>query len=347
MKRIHFYILREATLPFIALLALGLALLLVNRLLKVLPWMFEFNVPFGELGLVLLWLLPSFMIYALPIAVWVGWMVAYGRLGADGELTALASLGWSPWKIMAPGLLTGILLTLMSLAVCEWGYAQGRIRFKTGFADLAAAAIGRSIQPGTVAQLDKGLWLAMPQAQGHNKPPLYIVREPDLVMLVQEAQALRGEPGFLLQNGIAYLRQATLPTFAAFETGTIVIDQLRGSEPHFNQREQTLSELWQVASHKKENQIELHQRLALSFAPLFAPLAALAAAPRRSRSARGWAVLAALLGLLAYYGLFTGGKQAVLNGWLPVTPGLWTANLFLALVTGGWLYRKTRYPGLP
>lgn len=346
MNKANLYILREATVPFLALLTIGLALLIVNRLLKVLPWLFEFNLPVGDVAGVLLYLLPSFLIFALPIAAWVGWMVGYGRLGTEGELTALASVGASPLRQLKPALVSGLVFAVAAMAVCQWGYGQGRLRFQTDLAALANRALGQSLQPGTVAQADDDLWLAVPNADpAGGEPPLFIVREPDMVLSVATARAAPGGAGFDLAGGMIYLRDATLTTFATFATGAIDIAALRAADVRPGAREQELVVLW-AGRDRLDYRIELHQRLALSFSLLLAPVAAFAAAPRRSRSPRGWAMLLALAGLAGYYALFTFGKQAAIKGWLPAV-GLWLGNIFLLAIAAGFIWRRQNRPGLP
>ncbi|RMF15092.1 MAG: YjgP/YjgQ family permease [Candidatus Dadabacteria bacterium] len=343
MKRLTLYILREAAGPLVLLLIIGTALLIVNRLLKVLPLLLEFHVDLLRVLGVLGWLVPSLLLYALPIASWVGWLVGYGRLGSDGELSALASVGASPMQALRPALISGLALTIVALWLAESAYGPGRRQFQIELGALARESAVGALQPGTVAALSDELWVIVPPDPAGGGPVL--IREPDLVLSLGSAKPATDGAALAFADASGFLRSATEPTWIGFEHGRVRLD-LPMETPAAGAREMRLHEL--AGSTRLSWQVEFHQRLALVFSLLIAPLAAFVVAPRRTRSGgRGVAMLVALLGFVAYYGLFTAGKQAALKGWLPAWAGMWSGNLALLLVAGGALLRRLRRPGLP
>lgn len=333
---------RETLVPFVTVLVLSLGLLIANRLLKILPWMFEIQLPLGELLATLGWLVPSFLVYALPIAAWIGWIAGYGRLGVDGEITAMASLGLSPWRVLRPALLSGLALTMLSLALCEWGYGQGRRQFATAIAEIAQGSALQALRPGTVARLPGDLVVGVPSdGQG-----LWIGREGDAVLWTSTAIPEPDMGRIRLGEGFGSMRGTADPTMFGFGGGEIELDLGRRVAGPPGARELSMRELWADRA-ELSRQVEWHQRLALAGGLLFAPLAAFLAAPRRSRSGRGAAILVSLVGLTAYYGLFTAGKQLALKAWLPAGVGLWLGNLALIAWGAFGLFRRSSRPGMP
>lgn len=346
VARLDRAIFRETVGPMAAVLALALAMLVANRILKILPWLFEVQVPFFDVARLFLWLVPGFLLYALPVAAWIGWIVGYGRLGVDGELTALASLAVPPGRVLRGAWATGLVLALVAVGVAQWGAGQGRLRFQRDLAELAQSAALRALRPGSTVELPGGLTLAVPQTTD-GSTPLWIVRDRDLVMGAASARPAADGRTLELSDGLAWTRGTTSPTALSFAVGRVEIMQAAPGRTRLGSREMSLTQLLAMPAGDRGARTELHQRLALAAGLALAPLAAFLMAPRRSRSGRSAAMLTALGGLLVYYGLFTVGKQLALQGRLPIAVGMWLANA--VLLAGGVLiwHRRGGRPGLP
>lgn len=339
-------ILRETVGPMLAVLGLALAMLVANRILKILPWLFEVQIPFLEVGKLFLWLVPGFLLYALPVAAWIGWIVGYGRLGVDGELTALASLAVPPERVLRGALSTGIALALLAVGVAQWGAGQGRARFQKELGELARGAALQALRPGTTVELPGGLVLAVPKAD-EGEAPLWLIRDRDLVLGASSARPATDGLTLELADGVAWTRGTTIPTALAFERGRVELLQPDRGAARLGSREMSLRQLAARPADDLPARVEFHQRLALAGGLAAAPLAAFLMAPRRSRSGRSTAMLVALGGLLAYYGLFTLGKQFALQGRIPPALGLWLADgVMLSAGLVVWR-RRTGSPGLP
>ncbi len=338
------YVVRESIAPMIFILVFATALLVANRLLKVLPWLFELHLPVGDLAVIFLWLVPSFLVYGLPIASWTGWLIGFGRLGVDGELAALASAGQSPVRQLLPPVAGGLALMLAAVGVSQWGYGQGRTNFYDGLDRLARSAATGTLQAGSVVEIPGDIWLAVAgPGAGEN---VFLVKDPDVIISVRKTQAAVDAPVLTLDDGIAFSRGATVPVFTTFRSGQADFRQVAGNKRRGGPREMTLVQLW-TGSDDPDLATELHQRLALSGSILLAPLAAFFAAPRRRRSGRGSSALVAIVGFALYYGVFTVGKQLAIKGTVPVWLGVWSANLMLSVAVGFVIFRRSTRPGMP
>lgn len=104
------YILREHVAPFLYALFVITFLFLVDFLIRILSSILskglEWRVVIEIVVLNLAWMLAL----SIPMAVLVATLMAFGRLSADNETTALRALGISPLRAMIPVLLVAALL---------------------------------------------------------------------------------------------------------------------------------------------------------------------------------------------------------------------------------------------
>ncbi|RPH93544.1 YjgP/YjgQ family permease [candidate division KSB1 bacterium] len=99
------YIFREFFPPFIFSLSLIIFLFVMNLLFQMLGKIAGKGLPLGTIAEYFFLNLAWMVAMAVPMAVLVGTLTAYGRLSADGEITALKSSGAGQWRLMAPAVM--------------------------------------------------------------------------------------------------------------------------------------------------------------------------------------------------------------------------------------------------
>lgn len=92
-KILHRYIFREIGVPFALGLGVFTFVLLLARLLKLIELVVNRGVPVESVARIFLYLLPAFLEVTVPMAMLLAILVAFGRLSADSEITALRSSG--------------------------------------------------------------------------------------------------------------------------------------------------------------------------------------------------------------------------------------------------------------
>src|SRR5439155_686014 len=90
MSRILFrYVLKEMAVPFFA----GTCVLCFVALMPQVVWMAEkvlaLGIGFGQLGQLIVYLLPPILLFVVPASSLLGVLVAFGRLSADSEMIAM------------------------------------------------------------------------------------------------------------------------------------------------------------------------------------------------------------------------------------------------------------------
>ena len=80
----------------------------------------EFNLPLHLAFQVLLWKIPEFVAYALPISLLLATLVSYGRFSSDSELIAWRSCGLSLYRLVAPAIILSFFIAMVTLIFNEF-----------------------------------------------------------------------------------------------------------------------------------------------------------------------------------------------------------------------------------
>jgi len=117
MKRIlSLYIIREITSLFLLGIAIFTLILLMGRLIKLTDMVISRGVPLGDVSRMIIYLMPSFLVFTIPMAFLLAVLLAFGRLSADNEITVLKAGGISLAQLMPPVLVCAVAASLLALA---------------------------------------------------------------------------------------------------------------------------------------------------------------------------------------------------------------------------------------
>ncbi|RKY64965.1 MAG: hypothetical protein DRQ08_06665 [Candidatus Latescibacterota bacterium] len=106
------YILREHLRPFLLSLSVLLLILMLDTILEMMDLLISKGVPFFVVGQIALFSLAWMLALAVPMAVLVSTLMAFGRLSADGEVLAMWAGGISPYRMLLAPLVASATLTL-------------------------------------------------------------------------------------------------------------------------------------------------------------------------------------------------------------------------------------------
>jgi lipopolysaccharide export system permease protein len=106
------YLFIELLLPFLFGIGLFTSLgIAVGTLFELVRQVTESGLSIVIALQILMLKMPEFLTLAFPMAILLATLMAYSRLAADSELTALKSVGISPYRIIIPGLILGLMAT--------------------------------------------------------------------------------------------------------------------------------------------------------------------------------------------------------------------------------------------
>jgi lipopolysaccharide export system permease protein len=353
------YLVRQIITTCLVMTGIGLAILLLERVLHLFSLVANPNQAFSYVGQMLVLLLPHFLSIALPAAFFFGVLLTFRRLERDGEFVILAATGQSLGRLLAPVMGLALVMTVIATVIVGYLSPHARYGYRALKQEVAEASLTAAVLGGTFIHAG-GLTFfaesAQPTADGLHLVRVFVHQdEGDGAMVVTGEDGLLGHardgesPLLILQQGLrAELPQNGQPQTLTFTdlswpvvTDADVVYRSRGRD----QRELTLPELWSRPAtptskpNAAEIGAELHARLVLiatvPLLPLLAAPLALAGGPRHPRGS----IVIGLLILVVYYQALSFGEALAKRELLGPELGLWLPFLALAVGTG-WLFLR-------
>lgn len=118
-RKIDRYVLNELFEPFLFGMAFFVAIWLIDLMMELVNLIFTKGVPVQVVFLLFIYSLPPTLVISFPMAILLATLVAFGRLSSDSEITALKAGGYSFTRIVAPAVLSGILITTVTFLFNE------------------------------------------------------------------------------------------------------------------------------------------------------------------------------------------------------------------------------------
>src|ERR1039457_1921169 len=132
MKRIlSSYIIREIAALFLLGITVFTLILLMGRLIKLTDMVISRGVPLADVARMIIYLMPSFLVFTIPMAFLLAVLLAFGRLSADNEITVMKAGGISLVQIMPPVLFCGFVAAMLALSAGVYGSPWGNSAFKS------------------------------------------------------------------------------------------------------------------------------------------------------------------------------------------------------------------------
>ena len=85
------------------------------KILRLVEMIVNKGVGVADAGRLILYLLPSILVLTIPMAVLLGCLVAFGRMSADNEITALKSGGYSLQRLTVPVLFFSVAIGFLTV----------------------------------------------------------------------------------------------------------------------------------------------------------------------------------------------------------------------------------------
>ncbi|HWG36486.1 MAG TPA: LptF/LptG family permease [Terriglobales bacterium] len=360
MKILHRYIRREVA----ASAGVGLLLFTFVIFMQDLGRALEaaVQVSGSALGKLVADVLPSALVFTMPMALLVGVLIGLGRLSVDGELTAMRASGTSSRSLLRPMLeLAGAALAL-SLLITLWWAPTARQRLNLLTTQLASTQIASSIQPRVFFEPDNNPdWVIYTGDANGTQWRQVLVADmknrttPELTMAAEGRLISRG-PGEVqlhLARGAQYQLDPQRPgasMVSAFETVDIPFSMPASTAGSTTLSAMPLGALWhraRFAPDWRAARVEFHRRWALAFATLALAMLGMALGLRGGRGGKAGGFVLTLLLVLSYYLLFVLGLALAKQGNLPPWLGAWGANLIFLAAAGWSLSCLDRIPARP
>lgn len=354
-KIIHRYIFKEIASPFIIILFVLTFVLLAGKILQIMDLIFNKGVSVISIFKVVVFLMPSFLLFTIPIALLIAILIGIGRLSSDNEITALKTSGVSLLQIYYPVAVASLITFLLTILISYFIVPQSNFATKRLLFDMVQQNAGIGIKEKVFNSDFKGFLLYAKRIPA-NRDYMEGVMVSDKRIL-NEQNTIFAQKAFLvsdpesmtmklqLENGSIHTVSPDLKSYRKidFERYDIKLD-LSSALASFDESaksstEMTMTELLERMKNPalddatvRELAIEAHKKISIPLSCLFFGLLALPLGIRSHRSVKSRGFAVGLLIVSLYYLLRIGGEAFVETGYLAPAIGVWTPNALFALM---------------
>lgn len=351
------YLISEVFKSQLAVFLVLTTIFVSQKFVRVLADASEGDIP-GQLVLTIMLLnLPQLAGLILPLSVFLGVLLAYGRIYSENEMTILHACGISEWYVARITVLFSLLATLVcasfTLYLSPWAYEYEYqvIEQAEASSGLSTLIAGRFQETGNqkavvfVQDLNRES-TTLEKVFVAQAPKSHLIDDKSKVSIVYAesghvVEEASGVQRLILSNGHRYQgnvqqKNAELVDFEAYQL------QIRDQEVERKRRKIRAYPTEQLWNDTESDAIaEWQWRLAI---PLSIPILVLIAVPLSSVNPRQgkFAKMIPALGLyIFYYVILIAGRSALEDGKIPASLGLWWIHLS-TLFIGAFLILKGR-----
>lgn len=350
------YLAREVIQTLVAVSLVLLVIIMSGRFIKYLAQAAQGVLDPGVLLLIMGYRIPGFLQLVLPLGLFLGVLLAYGRLYLESEMTVLSATGMSQQRLLgyslAPALLVAVLTGVLSFVVTPYGVRQvaNILQEQDALTEFDTLVPGRfqSLKDGDRVTYTEGLENGREQLQGVFISELGKATSAGRDANVTLLTAPRGHQ-VVLDDGSRYLileegyRHDGLPGQAdyrvtAYETYAVLLPKPSVALAVGDRESMTTAEL--LASDQPKMRTELHWRLAIPLLSFIVTLLAVPLARVNPRQGRFIKLLPAIVLYMSYLALLIASRDALDKGRLPAAVGMWPIHGGFLLIGLFLLYQE-------
>ncbi|RUO39316.1 LPS export ABC transporter permease LptF [Aliidiomarina taiwanensis] len=346
------YVIRETFKAQLAVFVVLMTIFLSQQFIQVLAEASDGKIPTDLVFLVIGLQLPGLASLILPISLFLGILLAHGRLYSDNEMSVLHACGVSEWYITRTTLVFALAVSVLTALLTLW-WGPAALSQEHQIAEKARSETGVSvIQTGRFQQVasQRAVVFVENQTDGQELENIFVAQMPSKqlspqavmgdeerasVVMARKGNIVSLESGaqlLSLQDGRRYTQHLTAldQQVMSFDTYQMQIREQAPDETLKRQEAISTFELLQTDS--AEARAELQWRIAI---PLAMPLLALIAVPLsrvNPRQGKFGRMAPAILIYLGYFMLLMAAKRALAAERIPEIAGLWWIHLSLFLI---------------
>ena len=349
------YIFKEIALPFIIIIFVLTFVLLMGRMLQIMDLMVNRGISFFTIAQLIIFLLPDFMLFTIPIALLIATLIAMGRFSADNEITALKTSGVSLIQIYYPvaiaSLIAFVFTAIIGYYLVPHSYSASRRLLFTIAQQNASIGIKEKVFNADFNGILLYAETITPKGDFMEKVLISDSRisEEQSTILAKKAYLIADPTSMTvklrLENGTIHTVSSDFTKYRKidFNVYDINLDLTTTINPDENNsktsREMTMTELIENMNMPGLNEedlrnlkIEMHKKFSIPLSCIFFGLLALPLGIKSHRAikSRGFAI--GLIIATLYYLLRMNGEALVETGHLSPAVGVWTPNLIFAFL---------------
>jgi len=362
MRILDRYIVREVVRHALLGLLIFTFVLFVPKLVHLMELIVRHSGSNSQILQLFLCLIPSLLVFTIPMAVLVGVLLGLGRMSMDSEIIAITALGISRKRLLIPVGVLAVFGAALTLLMTLWLAPLALRTFRDIEGSLISSQISFYVQPRVFDERFphmilyindvsasgtrwNGVFLAEAGAQSGNQITL---AESAIVI----AEPKQGKLELHLNGGATHefsrddQDHYSVTAFGRSDWPIEVTGLNSIKQREISNSERSLPQLFHDRGKGwRDARVELHQRFAFPVACLVFALIAVPLGTQPRRGGRAAGTLLAIVVIGVYYSLFIMGAGLARQGAVAPFVGMWIANLVLALFGFGLLPRMETYRG--
>lgn len=356
MKILDQYILKDIIPP----LGLGLSVftfvLLMGRVLQLMETIITNRMPIKMVILLILYLLPSLMIFIIPMALLFALLMLYGRMSADNEIMAFRAAGLSLYRLMVPAVILSFFLFVATLSISCLVIPEGNKAFRRLVLDATWKNATLALQEKTFNNVGEDLIIYVENISGSSLRRVIVSdqRKPEdtitifaqrgeltandrlmkLILRLKEGTIHRTNP-----DNVREYQQLSFSTYDILLSGSRTEERRSVIEMSLGELRREIDKQKKIGRRPSRLLIEFYQRFSIPFACVVFTLLGCSLGIQNRKTSRFSGFGLSLIVILGYYTLLALGKSLVYSQWLPAGLAMWTPNILLLMLGGAFLYR--------
>ena len=347
------YLAREIFLTLSAVSTVLLVIIMSGRFIKYLAQAAQGLLDPGVLFLIMGYRIPGFLQLILPLGLFLGVLLAYGRLYLESEMTVLTATGMSQTRLLGytliPATLIALLAALLSFSLTPMGVREvvNILQEQDALTEFDTLVPGRfqSMKDGVRVTYAEDLTGGREQLQGvfisdlgkntrgeDNKITLLaapsghqqILEDGSRYLILENGYRYDGNPGEADYRMIKYDTYAVLLPKPSVALASSDRESMRTSEL--------------MASTQQKMRTELHWRLSIPVLTFIVTLLAVPLSRVNPRQGRFLKLLPAIFLYMAYLGLLIATRDALDKGRIAPALGMWPVHGLFLLIGLGLMY---------
>ena len=356
MRRIlNLYILREISLPFVMVLFILTFVLLMGRILQLMDLLVNKGIGFLDISKFIVLLMPSFLMFTIPMSLLVAILIGLGRLSGDNEITVMKASGISLYQLSRPIAVAAVIAFISTSIITLFLVPQSNYATKIHLYNVSKQKASIGIREKVFVDYFKGLLIYAEKIpldgafmEGVLIADTRLTDEPNTIIakkayLIADPKELTVT--ILLENGSTHTVDPDFQNyrkmdFAVYDVnldiGSSLFDEKKLKEK--SSGEMTVLELRERLGKSglekqqlREVAIELNKKLSMPMSCLILGLLGIPLGIRTHRSAKSWSISIAFALVVLYYMLQLGGEALVQTGQVTPFIGTWVPNLVFGL----------------
>ena len=351
MRTLDRYLFREMLLTWLAVLAVLLVIMVGNVLARSLSWVTDGSVaPEALLALVGL-KSTALLVTLIPLALYLGVLLAHGRLYRDNEMAVMQACGYGWGDLLRPTLAVGALgfalIAVLTVFASPWAAREEQV-LKQAMRERSALAL---LAPGRFMSSPDGslvFFVREADARAGHFTDVFLHRDggdgPPRVDVASSAtyrrDAATGDEYIVLGEGRTHIGEPGSAdwTVTEFASQGVLRPYEDPEAPRLRTRAKTLSQL--VASEDLGDRAELQWRISIPLGALLLSALAVPLAHTSPRAGRFGRLAVAILVYIPFANLLSLARKWIAGGEIPPWVGLWPVHAAMALLVVWLLARR-------